>query len=289
MVDHVVDGIITIDDGGRIETVNPAAERLFGYPAAEMLGQHINILISVPFERTLNGLDAVQPKTAIAAIDGTSCEALGRRKDGSLFAVDLAIGSFLRTGRQYFTGIIRDISERKKLKLKQQEANKRLRSVVDYVVNGIVTIDESGIVASWNRSAERIFGYTSEEMIGQNVSRLMPEPHRSHHDSHLDSYLQTGIGKVVGNIREMVAVRKDGTVFPIDIAVSEFMLQGKRLFTGIIRDITERKRADERTQFLVSTDGPLNQRRRFGKPALPGRPAPRSPVCRLVHRRSGRS
>ena len=252
VVDHVVDGIITIDDSGRIETVNPAAERLFGYPAAEMLGQHINILISGPCEGTLNGLDAGEPKTAIAAIDGTSCEALGRRKDGSLFAVDLAIGSFLRTGRQYFTGIIRDISERKKLELKQQEANERLRSVVDYVVDGIVTIDESGIVASWNRSAERIFGYTSEEMIGQNVSQLMPEPHRSHHDSHLDSYLQTGIGTVVGNIREMVAVRKDGTIFPIDLAVSEFMLQGKRLFTGILRDITERKRADERTQFLVS-------------------------------------
>ncbi len=126
-------------------------------------------------------------------------------------------------------------------------------------------------------------------MIGQNVSRLMPEPHRSHHDSHLDSYLQTGIGNVVGNIREMVAVRKDGTVFPIDLAVSEFMLQGKRLFTGIIRDITERKRADERTQFLVSATALLTSVVDSAKPAFPGRPAASSPICRLVHRRSGRN
>jgi PAS domain S-box-containing protein len=252
VVDHVVDGIITIDDGGRIETVNPAAERLFGYPAAEMLGQHINLLFTGAPDSSAEGA-AGDRKLAVAAIAGTGREAIGRRKDSSLFPVDLAVSGFFRSGRQYFTGIIRDISERKILELKQQEANERLRSVVDYVVDGVVTIDESGLIASWNRSAERMFGYSSEEMIGQNVSRLMPEPHRGHHDAHLDSYLQTGVAKVVGIVREMVAQRKDGTIFPIELAVSEYLLQGKRLFTGIIRDITERKRANERTQFLVSS------------------------------------
>src|ERR1700722_8311194 len=113
VVDHVVDGIITVDDGGGVETVNPASPRLFGYAAAEMLGQHINILISGPGEGILSGLDSGEPKAAVASIAGTGREAVGRRKDGSLFPVDLAVSGFLRSGRQYFTGIISDISERK--------------------------------------------------------------------------------------------------------------------------------------------------------------------------------
>lgn len=253
VVDHVVDGIITVDDGGLIETVNPAAEKLFGYAAAELLGQHINVLISDPCDRAVDVGASHDRKMAVAEIAGTGREAVGRRKDGSLFPMDLAVSGFLRGRQQYLTGIIRDISERKKLEREQQEANERLRSVVDYVADAIVTIDERGIVASWNRSAERIFGYSSDEMIGQNVSRLMPEPYRSDHNSYLATYVRTGIAKVVGISREMVGQRRDGSVFPIDLGVSEFVLQGKRLFTGIIRDITERKRADERTQFLVNS------------------------------------
>jgi PAS domain S-box-containing protein len=259
VVDHVVDGIITIDEGGLIETLNPAAEKLFGYSSAELLGRHVSLLVSAPRESGQNGEMTGELKVRVAEIAGTGREVVGRRRDNSIFPIDLAVSGFLRGGRQYFTGIIRDISERKQLELEQQganerlqEANERLRSVVDYVVDAIVTIDERGTIASWNRSAERIFGYSSEEMIGDNISRLMPEPYRSDHDSHLATYGQTGIAKVVGVNREMIAQRKDGTVFPIDLAVSEYVLQGKRLFTGIIRDITERKRADERTKFQVN-------------------------------------
>jgi PAS domain S-box-containing protein len=259
VVDYVVDGIITIDDGGLIETLNPAAEKLFNYSAAELIGRSVSLLVSAPPENGDKAEVADEPKIRVAEIAGTGREVVGRRKDGSIFPIDLAVSSFSRAGRQFFTGIIRDISERKKLEFEQQdaherlqEANERLRSVVDYVVDGIVTIDEQGTIASWNRSAERIFGYSAGEMIGENITRLMPEPHRSEHDTHLASYAQTGIAKVVGINREMIAQRKDGTVFPIDLAVSEYVLQGKRLFTGIIRDITERKRADARTKFLVN-------------------------------------
>ncbi|HEV7999329.1 MAG TPA: PAS domain S-box protein [Planctomycetaceae bacterium] len=259
VVEHVGDGIITIDDGGLIETFNSAAEKLFGYSAAELMGRSVSLLVSAPREAGVEANLADEPRIRVAEIAGTGREVIGRRKDGSIFPIDLAVSCFSRAGRQYFTGIIRDISERKKLEFEQQdaherlqEANERLRSVVDYVVDGIVTIDEQGTIASWNRSAERIFGYSSDEMIGENISRLMPEPHRSSHDGHLASYGETGIAKVVGINREMIAQRKDGSIFPIDLAVSEYVLEGKRLFTGIIRDITERKRADERTQFLVS-------------------------------------
>src|SRR5579862_6000735 len=140
VVDHVIDGIITVDDAGLIEGVNPAAELIFGYPAPEMIGQHIDLLVPEPFSEQNSG--------------SSGREAVGRRKDGSVFAMDVAFSRFLRSGREYYTGIIRDISERKKLELEQQEANERLRSVVDHVADGIVTIDERGLIASFNQSAE---------------------------------------------------------------------------------------------------------------------------------------
>jgi hypothetical protein len=122
----------------------------------------------------------------------------------------------------------------------------RLRAILDTAVDGIVTIDERGIIESFNRSAERMFGYTADEAVGQIVSILMPSPYRHEHDRYLADYLKTGQGKIIGIGREVVGLRKDGTTFPMDLAVSEVWLGERRLFTGIVRDITERKRTEER-------------------------------------------
>ena len=127
----------------------------------------------------------------------------------------------------------------------RQAAEERERSVVDHVVDGIITIDERAMIMSLNPAAERMFGVTAAAMIGQNVKALMPEPYRSGHDGYLSSYLKTGQAKIIGIGREVVGLRKDGSTFPMDLAVSEFRAGSQRLFTGIVRDITERKRAEQ--------------------------------------------
>jgi PAS domain S-box-containing protein len=265
VVDHIGDGVITIDDRGLIDSVNAPAEQLFGYSAAEMLGQHINLVVTHSDDTPI-GPGAAAITNTVSKIAGTGREAIGRRKDGTFFPVDLGVSDFWRGGRQFLTGIIRDISERKQLEQKQLEAHERLRSVVDYIADGVVTVDEQGVVASWNQAAERIFGYTSDEIIGKSVACLMPEPYRGDHDAYLAEQGRTGIARIVGQSREMVGQRKDGSVFPVDLAVSEFVLQGKVLFTGIIRDITERKRASERTQFLVDSTALLASLSESSKP-----------------------
>jgi PAS domain S-box-containing protein len=112
-------------------------------------------------------------------------------------------------------------------------------------VDGIITIDERGIIASFNPAAERLFGYPASDMIGQNVRMLMPFPYREEHDSYLARYLQTGEPRIIGIGREVRGQRRDGTTFPIALAVSELHLDGRRLFTGIIHDLTERIRMEE--------------------------------------------
>jgi PAS domain S-box-containing protein len=124
-------------------------------------------------------------------------------------------------------------------------SEKRLRAVVETAVDGILTIDEHGTIDTVNPAAERIFGYQAAAMIGANVRMLMPEPFRGEHGSYIANYLRTGERKIIGIGREVQGQRKDGAIFPIDLAVSETRIGNRRIFTGTVRDITERKRADE--------------------------------------------
>lgn len=119
-----------------------------------------------------------------------------------------------------------------------------MRSIVNHVIDGIITIDEFGMIESYNPAAERIFGYTPAEVTGKNVKMLMPEPFHTEHDGYLQNYMRTGHAKIIGIGREVIGRRKDGSTFPMDLAVSQFHLGHGRHFTGIVRDISERKRAE---------------------------------------------
>lgn len=119
----------------------------------------------------------------------------------------------------------------------------RLRSVIDISLDAIVAIDERGLIQSFSRGGERLFGYTEREVLGRNVSMLMPEPHRSRHDQYLDRYLRTGESRIMGAGRMVEAQRRDGSVFPVNLMVGEVNAGGRRLFTGFVQDMTERERA----------------------------------------------
>jgi len=129
----------------------------------------------------------------------------------------------------------------------------RLRAILQTAVEAIITIDEHGTVESMNPAAEKLFGFNAEEMVGKNVSLLMPSPYREEHDGYMANYVRTGRAKIIGIGREVVGQRKDGTVFPMDLAVSEVNLEERRLFTGFVRDISERKKAEARLADLAQS------------------------------------
>jgi two-component system, LuxR family, sensor kinase FixL len=141
-----------------------------------------------------------------------------------------------------------------------QDREERLRAILETAVEGIITIDERGIIESVNAAAERIFGYSADEIIGKNVSMLMPSPHRQAHDGYLENYRTTGHAKIIGIGREVAGLRKDGTTFPMDLSVSEVKLAAGRMFTGFIRDITERKQLEK--EILEISD---REQRRIGQ------------------------
>ncbi|PYK58608.1 MAG: histidine kinase [Verrucomicrobia bacterium] len=138
-----------------------------------------------------------------------------------------------------------------------RDSEERLRAILETAVEGIITIDERGIIESLNPAAEKIFGYQAQEVVGKNVKVLMPTPYRDEHDGYLGNYLRTGRARIIGIGREVVGLRKDGTIFPMDLSVSEVRLAHKRLFTGFVRDISDRKRLER--EVLQISD--LEQRR----------------------------
>jgi two-component system sensor kinase FixL len=134
--------------------------------------------------------------------------------------------------------------------LKGQEA--RLLSILMTVPDAMIVIDEAGLIQSFSKTAERLFGYDSAEVVGRNVSALMPQPYRREHDGYLDRHLTTGERRVIGTGRIVVGERKDGTTFPMELQVGEVLLEGRRQFTGFIRDLTERRESERRLHELQS-------------------------------------
>jgi PAS domain S-box-containing protein len=138
-----------------------------------------------------------------------------------------------------------EIAQRAAIERDAQRSRARTQAIVDAVADAIVTIDRAGRIRQWSLGAERIFGYTADEIIGADLTILMPTPHSSRHYKYVDSFLNTREAKIIGIGRELTAIRKNGSEFPIDLTVSEVKGIDEVLFTGILRDITERKRVEQ--------------------------------------------
>jgi len=134
-----------------------------------------------------------------------------------------------------------------------RDREQRISAILNNVVDGIITIDQVGTIETFNPAAQRLFGYSSDEVIGENVKCLMPEPYHSEHDGYLKNFHDTGRAKIIGIGREVIGQRKDGSTFPMELAVSRMEVDHKTMFTGIVRDITERKLMEKTKAEFIST------------------------------------
>ncbi len=140
-----------------------------------------------------------------------------------------------------------DFTDRRQAEIELRDKASQLQTILDTAVDAILTINDQGIVESFNIAAEKIFGYQAIEVIGQNVKMLMPYPYHSEHDIYLQNYRQTGVKQIIGIGREVTGKRKDGSLVPLDLAVSEAWV-GRRVFTGILRDLTAQRAAEAAMQ-----------------------------------------
>lgn len=161
---------------------------------------------------------------------------------------------------QAVANVVGTAIERSHSEMALRESEAKARAILETTVDAIITIDIEGTIESFNTAAERIFGYPAEEAIGQNIKLLMPSPYQEEHDGYLKGYQETGRRHIIGIGREVAGLRKDGSVFPMELAVSEVHLDGRRIFTGIVRDITDRRRLEQ--EILEISE---QERRRIGQ------------------------
>lgn len=239
--------IITLDPAGQVTRVNRNCEAVTGYLPSELIGLPIwarlpqasaEAATQLAFERLIGGAGSTEfeldwqtkPGVAITVL----CQCLPiYRSDGGL---DALVASVFDVGRM------------RSIWTELGEALDRHQGILDTAVDAIITIDQRGRIDSFNRAAERIFGYRASEVLGRNVSTLMPSPYRERHDEFLRNYLSTRRKKIIGIGREVEGLRKDGTVFPMELAVGEVMLSSGRTFTGIVRDISDRKATEQESR-----------------------------------------
>lgn len=251
VTNHFLDGLITISSQGSIETFNPAAEKLFGYLCSEVIGRNINMLMPEPYHSEHDGYLQKYLETGKANIIGIGREVIGLRKDGSTFPLELGVSVMRVNETTVFIGSLRDITEKRAAEEELIQAYEeltqsefRFRSILDNALDAIITINDKGIIETFNPSAGRIFGYESHEVIGKKVNLLMPEPYRTEHDHYMERYLKTKKAGIIGTTIEIAGLRKNGEEFPLSSSLSVATVDGKIAFTGILRDITLQKETE---------------------------------------------
>ncbi|MDY7229038.1 PAS domain S-box protein [Hyalangium rubrum] len=256
IVDHAGAAIYVKDAEGRLLVTNRHMEARLGRPREELIGKRDEELWPEEVARTLRATDL----RALAGGVPVTVEEVVPGEDGPHTYLSVKFPLPAEHGRPAALGSIStDITERKQVEEALLETSERMRAILDTAVDSIITIDEHGVMQGVNAATTRLFGYAPEELLGCDVSMLMPEPYRREHDRYIRNYLRTGVRKVIGIGREVLGRRKDGSVFPMELAVSETRLARGRVFTGLVRDISQRKEAERSQALLVEAGTVLAQ------------------------------
>ncbi|CAN5584064.1 PAS domain S-box protein [soil metagenome] len=250
LIDGATDyAIYMLDPEGQVMIWNTGAERLKGWTEAEAIG--LDLSVFYPEDARQAGKPSADLERA--RTQGKFEEEDWRlRKDGSEFLAHVSITALRDEAGtlQGFAKVLRDVTDQRANQQSLNASANHLRSILSTVPDAMIVIDERGVILSFSAAAERLFGCTEAEMLGLNVSGLMPSPDRQRHDSYLERYVETGERRIIGVGRVVVGMRRDGTTFPMELSVGEAIGAGPRVFTGFIRDLSERQRTQARLEEL---------------------------------------
>lgn len=241
LLDHA--NLIVHRDDGVVIHWTEGCEALYGWRREEAVGQPLHELLQTQCPLSLEEI-----RNRVHTDGIWEGEVVHRHKRGHLIFI-ASRWVAVRSGGDHSEPMIiqmnNDVTNMKIAENNLAEREAHLRSILDTVPDSMIVIDEAGQISSFSTAAEQLFGYAAHEVKGQNVRILMPSPDRERHDSYLDRYVTTGERRIIGYGRVVTGQRKDGTVFPMELAVGETRVNGKRIFTGFVRDLTSRHKIEE--------------------------------------------
>ena len=242
------DGIITADSKGNVLSWNAAATTIFGYEQSEVIGKPLTIIIPEEYKASHDrGIERVSGGGEHHVI-GKTVELSGLHKDGHLIPVELSLSTWLIDKERFYSGIIRNISERKFIEEMHHAIELKFKSIAESANDAIISANEAGEIQSWNKAAENIFGYTEGEMLGGLLTVIIPEEYRELHQNGIERVAKGGKHHVIGHSVELSGLHKDGHSIPIELSLSTWTVNKKVFYSGIIRDITERKQSETKLQ-----------------------------------------
>lgn len=246
IADSTTDALVAIDDAGIVVSWNRAAETIFGYSAGEMVGASLHAIIPQRFRKAHDqGLERVTGGGEHHVI-GHSATLAGTRRDGSEFPIELTLSTWTAGGLRYFGGIIRDVSERVAIEDELRASEAITRSIMESASDAIITADHRGVIVAWNAAASDIFGYDESEVINQSLTLIIPDQFKEAHEEGIERVTAGGKHHVIGGTVELCGKHKSGRLFPIELSLSTWMNGDDRFYGGIIRDITVRKKQEDR-------------------------------------------
>lgn len=246
-LNSIGDAVMATDAEGNVTRLNAVAEQLTGWNRAEAIGKPVGEIFKIINQKTRDF--ASIPVAAVleqGIIHGLANDTVLIARHGKETPIADSCAPIRSLDGEVIGAVLvfRDVSKEYAAQQAIEESSKRIQTILDTVADGIINISEQGIVELMNPAAEKIFGYAAEEVIGRNISMLMPDPYGKLHDSYIKRYLATGKANIIGLGRELEGLRKDGSTFPLELTVSEMLLGETCHFTGIVRDITARKEAE---------------------------------------------
>lgn len=249
LIDAADDAIITADALGRIISWNRGAEVMFGYAAVEVRGQSLTVLIPERFRADHNRGIARVAGGGERHVIGSTVELVGVRRGGAEFPIELSLSTWEdEAGSRFFGGIIRDISERVRLVSEVTASEARLAAILRSATDAIVCADHLGVITLWNAAAERMLGHTEEEVKGKPLTLIIPERFRDAHNAGILRMTRGEPARIVGTTVEVFALHRDGTEIPIELSLATWTLGDQRFFSGILRDVSLRRWAEERIE-----------------------------------------
>jgi PAS domain S-box-containing protein len=236
--------MVIMDQSGVIVLVNAQTEKLFGYPRDELLGKAVELLVPEKFRPNHPSLRNAYFNDPKVRPMGAGRDLLGRRKDGSEFPVEISLSPLRTTGGMLVSSAIRDTTDRKR-------AEEQFKGLMESAPDAMVIMDQSGKIVLVNAQTEVLFGHKREELLGKEVEILVPQRFRARHPEMRTAFFEEPRVRGMGKGRELFALRKDGTEFPVEISLSPLETDRGRLVSSAIRDITDRKRAEEKFKGLL--------------------------------------
>ena len=224
--------VVTIDEKNNITFYNNAAQRLWGYAPSEVLGKNIRMLVPQEHQANHDSYVNTHRATNVNKIVGSSREVELETKSGERVWVQLALSQVIVSGKKHYTAFVRDVTE-------EREAREIVEQTLEQALDAVVCIDENNNVTLFNASAEKLWGYRREEVIGCNVKMLVPQAIQANHDNYVNANRETGQDKIVGTSREVKVERKDGKSLWGRLSLSKVRLADRTLYTAFIKDVTE--------------------------------------------------